>query len=183
MFQIFFYSQTKADFHLMFLVGDVLGNVCFLILYSHKCSNNIAQNMLKYDNHFIIIATALLLLSIILLKYMKFIKPETFFIRTISLHVWNTYTCVWNKISGNKNGPTTRRGRVTCGARQSGNCFLITSANWGSASDNMSCRCRSCRRKKKRWKYEIFFFRSLIPAWDHIIKINLLQKRLKLIPI
>lgn len=47
---------------------------------------------------------------------------------------------------------------LICRAPQTGNCFLTTSANWGSVSDNMDCRCWNCTRgRRARWKHNVYF--------------------------
>lgn len=51
---------------------------------------------------------------------------------------------------------------LICCMSQTGNCFLTMSANWGSVSDNMDCRCWNCTRGGRvRWKHNVYFPQEL----------------------
>lgn len=57
---------------------------------------------------------------------------------------------------GNRRSVYKKHWTLVPAAPQTGTCFLTSSANWGSASDNMACRCTNCSRRgkvrKRKWQ-------------------------------
>lgn len=57
---------------------------------------------------------------------------------------------------GNRRSVYKKHWTLVPAAPQTGTCFLTSSANWGSASDNMACRFTNCSRRgkvrKRKWQ-------------------------------
>lgn len=62
-------------------------------------------------------------------------------------------------------------------APQAGTCFLTSSANWGSASDNTDCRCSNCSRGGEVQGDRFIFQKEVAMASKKGLKINLKGSR------